>query len=152
MPLGNEVNGIIFSNNASDNTVGGTADGQGNTIAFNVAAGVSVQSGTGNTIQSNSIFSNGHLGIELLGTANHSQTAPSISGATGGGTVSNIQGSLTSVPNTSFLIQFFSNIAPDPSGFGQGQTFLGSTTVMTDASGNATMDFNLPGSLPSENG
>jgi len=147
LSLGNEINGIIFTTNASNNTVGGTGGGQGNTIAFNVAAGVSVQSGAGNTIQSNSIFSNGHLGIELLGTANHSQTAPSISGASGGGTGSNIQGSLTSVANTSFLIQFFSNIAPDPSGFGQGQTFLGSTTVMTDASGSAAINFNLSNGL-----
>ncbi|MFI5457958.1 MAG: beta strand repeat-containing protein, partial [Isosphaerales bacterium] len=147
LPLGNETQGIIFSSNASNNTIGGTAAGQGNTIAFNVAAGVSVQSGTGNTIQSNSIFSNGHLGIELLGTGNDSQSAPSLSGATGGGTSSNIQGSLTSVLNTSFLIQFFSNIAPDPSGFGQGQTFLGSTTVMTNASGSATINFNLSNGL-----
>src|SRR5262249_16115416 len=38
--LGNEVNGIIFSNNASSNTIGGTGGGQGNIIAFNVHAGV----------------------------------------------------------------------------------------------------------------
>jgi len=141
-PLGNEVNGIIISNDASANTIGG-----GNTIAFNRAAGVSVQSGTGNAIQSNSIFSNGHLGIELLGTANDSQSAPSILAVAGGGTGSNIQGSFTSVANTSFLIQFFSSIAPDPSGFGQGQTFLDSTTIMTDASGQAMIDFNLSGGV-----
>ena len=46
-------------------------------------------------------------------------------------------------PNTTFLIQFFSSLAPDPSGFGQGQTFLGSTTVTTNAGGNATINFNL---------
>ncbi len=56
-PLGNEINGIIISNNASENTVGGTATGQANTIAFNQAAGVSVSSGIGNSILSNSIFS-----------------------------------------------------------------------------------------------
>jgi hypothetical protein len=38
--LGNEINGIIISANASNNTVGGVAAGQANTIAFNVAAGV----------------------------------------------------------------------------------------------------------------
>ena len=56
LPLGNEINGIIFSNNASNNTIGGTGGGQGNTIAFNVAAGVLVQSGTGDSILSNSIY------------------------------------------------------------------------------------------------
>ena len=44
----------------------GRRAGRGNTIAFNVAAGVSVQSGTGDSILSNSIFSNGHLGIDLV--------------------------------------------------------------------------------------
>jgi len=51
-PLGNEVNGILFTSGASNNTVGGTGGGQGNIIAFNVAAGVSVGSGTGDSILS----------------------------------------------------------------------------------------------------
>ena len=63
--LGNEINGIILSNNASNNTIGGTGGGQGNTIAFNVQAGVLVQSGTGDSILSNSIASNGQQGIAL---------------------------------------------------------------------------------------
>ena len=33
---------------------------------FNVAAGVSVGSGTGDSILGNSIFANGHLGIDLV--------------------------------------------------------------------------------------
>ena len=65
-PLGNEVNGVIVSHNASGNTIGGTVSGAGNTIAFNVLAGVSVESGTGNSILSNSIWANGHLGIDLV--------------------------------------------------------------------------------------
>ena len=74
LPLGNEIDGIIFSTNASNNTVGGTGGGQGNTIAFNVAAGVIVQSGTGDSILSNSIYSNGQQGIVLVGTANNAQS------------------------------------------------------------------------------
>ena len=50
---------MIVSNNASDNTIGGTVAGAGNTIAFNVLAGVSVESGTGDSILTNSIYSNG---------------------------------------------------------------------------------------------
>ena len=65
-PLGNEVNGVIVSNNAFSNTIGGTVSGAGNTIAFNVLAGVSVESGTGDSILSNSIYSNGQLGIDLV--------------------------------------------------------------------------------------
>ena len=147
LPLGNEVNGVIFTDNASNNTVGGTADGQGNTIAFNVAAGVIVESGIGDSILSNSIYSNGQQGIDLSGPGNDGQSAPVVSAVSGGGSVSNIQGSLSSVANTVFLIQFFSSPVPDPSGFGQGQTFVGSITITTDASGNANINFNLPGGL-----
>ena len=63
--LGNEINGIILSNNASNNTIGGTGGGQGNSIAYNVQAGVLVQSGTGDSILSNSIYFNGQQGIAL---------------------------------------------------------------------------------------
>ena len=62
-PLGNEINGIILSNNASLNTIGGTGGGQGNLIAYNVQAGVLVQSGTGDSILSNSMYLNGQQGI-----------------------------------------------------------------------------------------
>jgi CSLREA domain-containing protein len=148
LPLGNEANGIIFSTGASDNSIGGTAGGQGNTIAFNVDAGVLVQSGTGDSILSNSIYANGQEGVVLTGTANNAQAAPSLSGATGGGTGSNIQGKLVSVADTSFLIQFFSSLVADPSGFGQGQTFLGSTTVTTNpTTDTATINFNLSSGL-----
>jgi hypothetical protein len=148
-PLGNEIDGVLVTNYASDNTIGGTAAGQGNTIAFNLATGVIVQSGTGDSILSNSIYSNGRLGIVLgivLGvTSNNGQSAPVLSPVIiAGGAVGVVQGSLNSVPNTSFLIQFFSSITPDPSGSGQGQTFIGSTTVMTGANGSATIDFTLP--------
>ena len=143
LPLGNEVYGIIFSTTAWNNIVGGTAAGQANTIAFNVATGVIVQSGIGDSVLSNSIYSNGQQGIVLVGTANNAQSAPSLSGATGGGEGSNIEGSLTSIAGTTFLIQFFSSLVADPSGFGQGQTFLGSTTVTTTAGGTASIDFNL---------
>ncbi len=148
LPLGNEVNGIIFSTDASNNTIGGIGAGQGNTIAFNVAAGVIVQSGTGDSILSNSIYSNGQEGVFLNGSANHAQAAPTLTGAVGGGTGSNVQGSLTSIANTSFVIQFFSSLVADPSGFGQGQTFLGSTTVTTDPiTGSAIFSVSLSSGL-----
>ena len=39
--------------NASNNTIGGTANGQGNTIGFNTSFGVAVLSGIGNSIRQN---------------------------------------------------------------------------------------------------
>ncbi len=49
--------------------------------------------------------------------------------------------------DTSFLIQFFSSLVPDPSGVGQGQTYLGSTVVTTNAAGTATINFNVASGL-----
>ena len=57
-----------------NNTIGGTAPGAGNTIAFNSGSGVNVASSTGNTIRGNAIFSNDSQGIDLGGdgvTFNH---------------------------------------------------------------------------------
>ena len=56
-------------------------------------------------------------------------------------------GSLTSVANTSFLIQFFSSQVADPSGVGEGQTFLGSTVVTTGSGGVAAINFNVASGL-----
>ena len=48
------------------NTIGGIADGGGNTIAFNQGDGVEVNGAgtTGNSIRGNSIYSNGRMGID----------------------------------------------------------------------------------------
>ena len=69
LPLGNEIDGVLISA-SSGNTIGGLAAAAGNTIAFNTDAGVHVVSGNADTIESNSIFSNGTLGIELDGSSN----------------------------------------------------------------------------------
>jgi hypothetical protein len=160
--LGDEVNGVIVSNSASNNTIGGTATGAGNTIAFNVLTGVRVESGTGNAILTNSILSNGSLGIDLVAQGdpsgvvtpnpvpsaspvrvgpNNLQPYPVLTTAIGGGSTSAIQGSLYSVPNTTFLVQFFTSAVPDPWGYGQGLTPIGAATVTTDNSGNAKLSF-----------
>ena len=56
-----------------------------------------------------------------------------------------IQGTLNSIPSSvttqTFTIQFFSSPAADPSGFGEGKSFLGETQVETDAIGNASFTF-----------
>jgi hypothetical protein len=164
LPLGNEINGIIISSSASRNTIGGTSAGQGNTIGYNVAAGVSVVSGTGNSIVSNSIFSNGHLGIDLVAPGdppdgvtpdepgirtgpNDLQNYPLIVAAVPGKKGS-VQATLNSLPDTSFLIQFFSSSTPDPSGYGQGQTYLGGQTIITDSEGNALVSLDPAGGVP----
>jgi hypothetical protein len=55
----------------------------------------------------------------------------------------NIQGTLNSAANTTFTIEFFSNTECDPSGFGEGEVFIGSTVATTNGSGVANFSFNL---------
>jgi hypothetical protein len=64
--LGNGGDGIRIFNGASNNQIGGTGPGEGNTIAFN-DDGVSIVGAMslGNAIRRNSIFSNDELGIDL---------------------------------------------------------------------------------------
>jgi hypothetical protein len=47
-----------------------------------------------------------------------------------------------------FRVEFFANAAPDPSGFGEGQTFLGFANVTTDASGHFGGTANVAGAVP----
>jgi len=145
--LGNAVDGVTIQD-ASNNTIGGTAAGAGNTIVFNGNDGVLVDTGTGNAILSDLIFANGNLGIELINNGNDNQAAPRLLSAvqTGSGTM--IVGMLRSTPNTTFTVQLFSDPNPDPSGLGEGQHLLGTFTVMTNPAGIATFVITIPSVVP----
>jgi titin len=135
--LGNGGNGVLVAL-AADNSIGGTAGGVGNVIAYNGLDGVLVDTGTGNAIRRNSIFANGNLGIELQNHGNHDQPAPMLTSASSSGGFLTFQGTLTAAPLTTYTLEFFANTTADPSGFGQGERFIGFITVTTDANGNAT--------------
>jgi hypothetical protein len=150
--LGNRSHGIAFDAGASDNAIGvASTTPQDNTIAHNLGDGVLVHSATGNSVLSNSIFENNELGIDL-GTdnavtpndagdpdagANNLQNFPELTSAsTVAGPNTEVVGSLNSTPSTQFTIQFFASAACDPSGFGEGRTFLAEVTLATDGAGN----------------
>ncbi len=153
--LGNDTNGVTLSS-AIDNFVGEFSVAAANTIAFNGEDGVNVvgDDTVRNRILSNSIFSNGRLGIDLAGGtenaagatandtgdrdtgANDLQNKPNITSAKTVGGKTMIQAKLNSTPNDIFFVQFFSN----PSG-SEGQKFIGSKNVTTDSSGNVTFTF-----------
>jgi hypothetical protein len=163
-PLGNGANGVGFEfvGAGSNNLVGGTVAGAGNVIANNGANGVGLDEGITNTpILGNSIFANGALGIDLThsGTiggvtlndagdgdtgANNLQNFPVLTSVSSGGGPTVITGTLNSVANITYRLEFFANDKADPSGFGEGQTFLGFTDVMTDTGGNVTFDVSFP--------
>ena len=158
-PLPNTNQGISF-NDAVNNTIGGTQTEAGNKIAFNGGPGITLASGAGNSIRGNSIFSNSGLGIDL-GTndvtpndvtdsdtgPNQLQNFPLISGVMSTSNSTTIQGSLKSIPNTTFQVDFYSNATVDPSGNGEGAQFFGTTSVNTDGSGDGTINVTLPVAL-----
>jgi CSLREA domain-containing protein len=170
---GSGARNVISDNNWSGVLISGTGnqvlgnyvgtDASGIASLGNSLDGVAV-SGTNNSILSNSIFANGDLGIDL-GTngvaqndpqdgdfgANNLQNFPVIESASlnAGGNVT-VSGTLNSTPGTTFTVQFFSSPQADPSGFGEGKTFLGEKTdVVTDPiSGDATFSFTSANAVP----
>jgi hypothetical protein len=143
-PLGNAGDGVhVLDMNSGNNTIGGEEPGAGNTIAYNGNNGVLVDRSSHIAILGNAIYGNAHRGIELLRGANHDQAAPVLSSATSDGLSITVTGTLTSAPNTTFTLEIFANSALDPSGFGQGEQFLGSVQVTTDADGMASFTLTL---------
>lgn len=119
-------------------TVGGTEPGAGNTIANNGQAGVQIANGFGDAILGNAIYSNAWDGIMMAPGANNGQPAPSLSAVIATVSVVQAQGTLSGLANSTYRVEFFANGACDPSGFGEGETFLGARSVTTDGAGNAT--------------
>jgi Domain of unknown function DUF11/HYR domain/FG-GAP-like repeat/FG-GAP repeat len=145
--LGNNQNGVSIA--SSGNSIGGAGATAGNTIAFNGKSGVSVASGVNNPIETNSIFSNAILGIDLAANgvpepndaldadvgANGLQNFPVLTNADSLGGSITIDGSLDSKASTTYRVEFFANQSCSPMGFGEGKTFLGTAPVTTDAAG-----------------
>jgi parallel beta-helix repeat protein len=155
--FGNTTDGIQISLSSANNLIGGTAVGAGNTIAFNGNRGIVLLStaGTGNQMRANSIHSNGtptnFIGIDLNadGVTNNDtddpdtgpnslQNFPVVTDAASYAAGTVLSGIFNSTANTSFAIDFFSNSACDGLGNGEGETYLGSITVTTNASGDAS--------------
>ena len=135
--LANRGCGVIFYLGASDNTIGGTAAGAGNVIAFNQEAGLDIQ-GDSDGILGNAIYSNPGGGIVLENGANDNQQAPTVTltESTGGGVMIDGLLSSSSDPNMTFLIEFFAS--PENNNPDEGQTYLGFLNVTTNAQGLAT--------------
>ena len=168
-PLGNERNGILI-NSSSLNLV------DDNLIAFNQGDGISAVDGTlgeepsqGNRFLGNRIHSNGGLGIDLrINLAddgvtpndieegkededvgpNNLQNFPTKLAVTPAGFLfdGKVEGTLEGMPGT-YRVEIFSNTECDPSGNGEGETFVtaGNVTIPSgensDPSGENSEDF-----------
>ncbi|MBC7796552.1 MAG: hypothetical protein H7Z37_06750 [Pyrinomonadaceae bacterium] len=152
-----------------NNVIGGINVGDGNVISFNGdgttvptlfgEAGIAVFAGaTNNPIYGNGIVSNTGAGIDLgisdadgvtandpldvdSGNGNNLQNFPSLTSASSSSTTTTIGGTLDSTASTTFRVEFFSSVAADAGGNGEGRVFLGSTNVTTNVAGNATISF-----------
>ncbi len=170
--IANRDNGVQISNLANGNTVGGSGvtagscNGACNIIANNgdVANSSSARAGifidatgrAGNALRANSIFNNTGIGIDLSvpgvtandasdadAGPNNTQNFPVVTSAETNG---NIVGSLNSTANTTFAIDFFSNTVADGS-MSEGRTFIGSTSVITDANGTGNFSYGTTATL-----
>jgi parallel beta-helix repeat protein len=168
---GNQSTGV-FIDGSSKNIIGGPAFDpinhidMGNVIANSGRNGITIldDEGTavGNSIQSNRIFGNAQLAINLgsdLGVVtpnappgqsprvgpNDLQNYPVIATAETGSIISLITGGFSSQPNRQYRLEFFgdtqANPGGTPAGYGQGRTFLGFLKVTTDSTGLAMFSF-----------
>jgi CSLREA domain-containing protein len=160
---GNELAGVFIqgggccgkgssdNNRVQGNLIGTQRDGI--QPLGNGSNGVSVLfDAVGNRILSNSIFSNGGQGIDLLANGglgptandlgdtdtgpNNLQNFPELTSAKTISGTTTIEGTLNSRPNEIYRVEFFSNPSGD-----EGQKFIGSKNVSTDGLGDAEITF-----------
>lgn len=168
-PLGNGHTGIWLTA-GNDNRIGGTGPGEANVIAHNGYGNANFPNGVRvnatvlrSTLRGNRIYNNAQIGIDLLYPAgvnindngdpdtggNNLQNYPIITFAQSyaNGTT-RVQGMLNSNPNTTFTLDFYYSSAADPTGYGEGEFYLGAASVATDANGDATFDVTLLVTIP----
>lgn len=120
-------------------------------IAGNAGNGVGAATRVmGLAIKGNSIHSNGGLGIDLNRDGpttndmteddadtgpNNLQNHPILTFFAAFGSDTHLNLRFKSTPNTTFHIEYFSNDDYDPTGFGEGQIWIGSADISTPPSG-----------------
>jgi parallel beta-helix repeat protein len=147
--------GIVISG-SSNNLIGGATASSANVINKNSGACLAVFTSTGNGSLNNSVLrnqlsNNAGLAIDLQGDgvslndmtdidtgANGIQNFPVLVSAVASATTVAISGTLNSEADKTYRIEFYASPTGAPSGYGQGQTYLGFTTVTTDSLGNAS--------------
>ena len=157
---GNDQGGI-YIDSGGDNTVGGTAAGAGNTIAYNEGPGVVVTGNTavGDEIVGNNIFNNLRQAIDIGDDGatynapvprvgpNDFQNFPIVVTTAAGRLEGWLDGS---TPDTTFRVNIFASTGYGPGGAGEAVDLLGSLEVTTDADGSAVfaVPYRAPADLP----
>ncbi|MEM7245490.1 MAG: thrombospondin type 3 repeat-containing protein [Acidobacteriota bacterium] len=151
-PLANETVGAWVDSTGTGNRL------VGNHVAHNVSHGMDVRQGLGTVLSRNSIHDNGGLGIDLgndgvptlndpldlddgaNGLLNH----PLVNLAEADCFTTRIAGWYSGPPSVNVEVELFGVGAPDPSGHGEGDRFVGAVSVTTDGAGNTPFDVVVP--------
>lgn len=156
VPNGNS--GVMIERAVSDGAFDGPSDTNvsNNIIAFNGGDGVSVRNGQRNYAAGNSIYSNDDLGIDL-GTdgpnpnnddsavtaalqANRGLNTPVLNAAFDDNGVYKVQGTMASTAG-GYTLRFYSTLACDESGYGEGARAVGFRTLDLLGSGQVSANF-----------
>lgn len=157
--ISNRMEGV-YVQGATRSSIGGTTAGEANIIRFNGAAGVRIFGADGIAIRGNQILANGGLGIDLgfvgvltndVGDAdvgsNQQQNYPELVSAVSSSSATFVQGTLSSGTNATFVLDFYASPGADPSTYGEGNVFIGTTTVNTGPEGTASFSASFPVSI-----
>src|SRR5207244_2420679 len=120
---GNSGDGIYVS--SASNVIGGTGANERNDMAANPAPRRALRA-DGRTANDS--------GDPDLGP-NRLQNFPLLSDAQSEDGVTTIDGTLNSLGNAAYRLDFFLNDTTDPTGYGEGAVYIGSANVTVDASG-----------------
>ena len=150
--LGNGGSGVFLDGGAR-NRVGSPDENHPlTTIAHNDGDGVTVFAGAQHAVVRTEMFDNDlHIDLggdgstandpaDLDGGANDLQNGPEIDDVTPSG----VEWELETVPSTTYRLEFY---ACEGGGAREGMTYLGSTTTITDANGDADDTSPLPGAI-----
>jgi len=145
--LPNFTFGVLLSGSAANNDV------SYNTIANNDSGVRASASGLDNQFHYNSIHSSTSLGIDLDipgvtlndtgdpdAGSNNLQNFPLVTSASTGGGSTTLGGTLNTTPLTTVALTFYHSPSCDPSGYGEGKTYIGNHINTTDGAGN--LNFN----------
>ncbi len=132
--MSNVDGGIKNKGSASNTTIGGTAAGEGNTIAAMKpgAEGIHLSGGSNITIRGNNIFNTDGGGIVIEAGVNGDIAPLTLTSATYDGSDLTVDGTYTQAPGETLTVDFYVNTSATP---GQGSVYIGSGTINTDASG-----------------
>ncbi|MCC6675927.1 MAG: right-handed parallel beta-helix repeat-containing protein [Phycisphaerales bacterium] len=139
---------------------------EGNEIAGHLQSGIAVgNTFSGVRISGNSIHDNGGIGIDLVTSdfkygvtpndpldadtgGNGLQNFPVLLSAEAGPGSVRVTGTFDSSPSAPFTLEFFAGPACDPTGYGEGEVYIGAGSVTTSASGRADFTVILPAAIP----